>query len=142
MKYCVTKLTNKSNSNINYIFEHYPKLLQKIKDPYFIKLLYTLIYKAANQQTEYTLDIEENVTTTSEKGYFLPESIRLYIIEEKYTLYNLHFKIKGITINVKIYANKININDFMLIVLVLVNPSNLSASLLFPLNFSYNKKFD
>jgi hypothetical protein len=121
MKYSVTKLTTKSNSNINYIFEHYPKLLQKIKDPYFIKLLYTLIYKASNQQTDYTLNIEDNVTTTTEKGYFLPESIRLYIIEEQYTLYNLHFKIKGISINVKIYANKININRYIYFIKLILN---------------------
>jgi hypothetical protein len=121
MKYCVTILTTKSNSNINYIFEHYPTLLQKIKDPYFIKLLYTLIYKASNQSTDYTLNVEENVTPLTEKGNFLPETIRAHIIETKYTLYNLIFKIKGITIHVKLYANKININKYIYFIKLILN---------------------
>ena len=122
MKYSVTKLTSKSNLNINYIFEHYPKLLQtKIKDPYFIKLLYTLIYKASNQPTEYTLNIENNVAASLEAGKYLPEAIKLYINETKYTLYKINFIIKGITINVKVYANNLNINKYIYFIKLILN---------------------
>jgi hypothetical protein len=122
MKYSVTKLTSKSNLNINYIFEHYPKLLQtKIKDPYFIKLLYTLIYKASNQSTKYTLNKVDNITAPLIGGPYLPEPIRLYINETKYTLYNIKFIIKDITINVKIYANNISINKYIYFIKLILN---------------------
>jgi hypothetical protein len=115
MKYSVTKLTPKSNFNINYIFEHYPKLLQqKLKDPYFIKLLYTLIYKGLHTKNEYTLTTKQNVSIITNKNEYLPEDIRLYINDQTYTLYTIIFKIKEITINVKIYENiKININKYI-----------------------------
>ncbi len=122
MKYSVTKLTNKSNYNINYIFEHYSDLLQKkIKDPYFIKLLYTLIYKASNQPTNYTLTIEENVIIHAEENHYLPKNIRLHINETSYTLYKIIFKIKDIIINVKLYANKININKYIYFIKLILN---------------------
>ena len=123
MKYSVTKLTNKSNYNINYIFENYPHLLQqKIKDPYFIKLLYTLIYKASNQHTEYSINTEENVKIKNiESNYYLPENVRLHINDTTYTLYTLLFKIKDITINVKLYANKININKYIYFIKLILN---------------------
>jgi hypothetical protein len=122
MKYSVTKLTNKSNFNINYIFEKYPHLLEKkIKDPYFIKLLYTLIYKASNQATDYTITTEENVIIRAEENYYLPENIRLHINETSYTLYKIIFKIKDIIINVKVYANKININKYIYFIKLILN---------------------
>ena len=122
MKYSVTKLTNKSNHNINYIFENYPQLLQqKINDPYFIKLLYTLIHKASTQPTEYTITTEENVTINAEQNYYLPENVRLHINETKYMLYKINFKIKDITINVNLYANKININKYIYFIKLILN---------------------
>ena len=122
MKYSVTKLTSKSNLNINYIFEHYSKLLHtKIKDPYFIKLLYTLIYKASTQPTEYTLNIENNVSASLDAGKYLPEAIKIYVNETKYTLYKINFIIKDITINVKLYANSININKYIYFIKLILN---------------------
>ena len=122
MKYCVTKLTTKSNSNINYIFEHYPHLLQKkINDPYFIKLLYTLIYKASIQETKYTITTKENVTHALEGNYYLPKPILTYINDTSFTLYEIVFVIKGITINVKLYANKININKYIYFIKLILN---------------------
>ena len=122
MKYCVTKLTNKSNYNINYIFENYPDLLEgKIKDPYFIKLLYTLIHKASVQHTEYNVTTQENVHTNASANYYLPENIRNHINETKYTLYNISFKIKDININVNLYANKININKYIYFIKLILN---------------------
>jgi len=121
MKYCVTKLTNKSNYNINYIFEHYPELQQKIKDPYFIKLLYTLIYKASIEPTQYTINIEENVKTSAEQNYYLSHEIRNHINDTTYTLYTILFKIKNIQINVKLYANKININKYVYFIKLILN---------------------
>ena len=122
MKYSVTKLTNKSNFNINYIFENYSHLLEKkIEDPYFIKLLYTLIYKASIQDTDYTITTEENVTINAEENYYLPENIRLHINETSYTLYKLIFKIKDIIINVKLYANKINIKKYVYFIKLILN---------------------
>ena len=122
MKYCVTKLTNKSNHNINYIFENYSHLIeQKIKDPYFIKLLYTLIHKASTQQTEYTLSTTENVNVVADSNYYFPENVKTYINENTYTLYDLSFKIKGIIINVKLYANKININKYIYFIKLILN---------------------
>jgi len=122
MKYSVTKLTNKSNHNINYIFQNYSHLLEKkINDPYFIKLLYTLIYKASNQSCEYTVHTEENVMVRAEQNYYLPENIRLYINETKYTLYKIIFKIKDIIVNVKVYANKININKYIYFIKLILN---------------------
>ena len=122
MKYSVTKLTNKSNFNINYIFENYSHLLEKkIKDPYFIKLLYTLIYKASVQPTEYTIKTEENVIIRAEQNYYLPENVRLHINETSYTLYKIIFKIKYIIINVNLYANKININKYIYFIKLILN---------------------
>jgi hypothetical protein len=121
MKYCVTKLTSKSNYNINYIFEHYPNLQEKIKDPYFIKLLYTLIYKASIQYTDYTITTEDNVITTAEQNYYLPENIRSHINDTTYTYYKIVFKIKNIIINVKIYANKINIKKYVYFIKLILN---------------------
>ena len=132
MKYSVTKLTPKSNYNINYIFEHYPKLLEeKIKDTYFIKLLYTLIYKALQTKNEYTLNTEEIVSIQIKKNLFFPEKIRQYINDTKCTLHTIFFKIKDITIHVKIYENtKININKYIyfikLILNICANESNIS----------------
>jgi hypothetical protein len=123
MKYSVTKLTPKSNFNINYIFEHYPKLLEeKIKDTYFIKLLYTLICKALQTKNEYTLNTE-NVSTNIKQNFYFPEKIRNYINETKYTLYTILFKIKDIIINVKIYenTNKININKYIYFIKLILN---------------------
>ena len=123
MKYSVTKLTPKSNFNINYIFEHYPKLLEeKIKDPYFIKLLYTLIYKSLQTKNEYVLDTKENVSIDIKKNLFFPEKIRQSINESKCTLYTILFKIKDIIINVKIYENtKININKYIYFIKLILN---------------------
>jgi hypothetical protein len=122
MKYSVTKLTTKSNYNINYIFENYSHLLQKkIKDPYFIKLLYTLIYKASNQHTDYTLTTEENVIIRAEENYYLPKNIRFHINESTYTLYKIIFKIKDVIINVNLYANKININKYIYFIKLILN---------------------
>ena len=93
MKYSVTKLTNKSNHNINYIFENYSHLLEKkIKDPYFIKLLYTLIYKALQTKNEYTLTTKQNVSIISSKNEYFPHHIREYINEQTYTFYTILFK--------------------------------------------------
>jgi hypothetical protein len=122
MKYCVTKLTTKSNSNINYIFENYPHLLEKkIKDTYFIKLLYTLIYKASLQKTEYTIHTEDNVNAYIEPNPFFPEKIQLYINDTKFTLYAIDFKIKDIIIHVKLYANKINIKKYIYFIQLILN---------------------
>jgi len=120
MKYCVTKLTTTSNSNINYIFENYPQLLdEKIKDPYFIQLLYTLIHKSI-KPLDYELNIE-NITPTIEKNHYLPEKIRNYINQTNYTVYNIEFLIKGNKINVKLYANKININKYIYFIQLILN---------------------
>ena len=114
MKYCVTKLTTKSNSNINYIFENYPHLLEeKIKDSYFIQLLYTLIHKSI-KPLDYTL------TTDKIDENHLPEHIRPHI-NETYTLYNIQFNIKGNIINVKLHANKININKYIYFIQLILN---------------------
>ena len=114
MKYCVTKLTTKSNSNINYIFENYPHLLEeKIKDSYFIQLLYTLIHKSI-KPLDYTL------TTDKIDENHLPEHIRPHI-NETYTLYNIQFNIKGNIINVKLHANKININKYIYFIKLILN---------------------
>jgi hypothetical protein len=127
MKYSVTKLTSKSNFNINYIFEHYPKLLEhKIKDPYFIKLLYTLIYKALQTKNEYTFTTKQNVSIMPSKNEYFPDDIRAHIIDQTYTLYTILFKIKEITINVKIYentnkTNKININKYIYFIKLILN---------------------
>jgi len=122
MKYCVTKLTDKSNYNINYIFEHYPQLLKhKIKDPYFIKLLYTLIYKASIDETNYTIEMEENVKTNVDKNFYLPEEIRHHINETTYNLYKIIFNIKNIKINVNLYANKINIKKYVYFIKLILN---------------------
>jgi hypothetical protein len=130
MKYCVTKLTTKSNSNINYIFENYPHLLEeKIKDSYFIQLLYTLIHKSI-KPLDYTLTTEDTVPFI-DFNHFLPENIREHINETTYTLYSIQFKIKGNTINVKLHANKININKYIyfiqLILNMCINESNKST---------------
>lgn len=120
MKYCVTKLTTKSNSNINYIFKNYPHLLDdKIKDPYFIQLLYTLIHKSI-KPLDYTLTTED-IIPFIEKNHFLPENIRQYINETSFTLYTIQFKIKGNVINVKMHANKININKYIYFIQLILN---------------------
>jgi len=122
MKYCVTKLTNQSNLNINYIFEHYPNLLEKIKDPYFIKLLYTLIYKASNTKNKYTLTTEENITVVPSKNVYFPINIREHICESIYILYTIQFIINDIIIHVKIYSNnKININKYIYFIKLVLN---------------------
>ena len=131
MKYCVTKLTTKSNSNINYIFENYPHLLEeKIKDSYFIQLLYTLIHKSI-KPLDYTLTTEDTVPFI-DFNHFLPENIRQHINETTYTLYSIQFKIKGNIINVKLHANKININKYIyfiqLILNMCINESNKNKS--------------
>jgi hypothetical protein len=117
MKYCVTKLTTKSNSNINYIFENYPHLLEeKIKDPYFIQLLYTLIHKSI-KPLNYILTID----TVQPIVNHLPENIRQHINETTYTLYSIQFKIKGNIINIKLYANQININKYIYFIQLILN---------------------
>jgi len=124
MKYSVTKLTSKSNFNINYIFEHYPKSLEhKIKDPYFIKLLYTLIYKSLQSKNDYTFTTKHDITIMPSKNEYLPHHIRVYINEQTYTLYTIVFKINEITINVKIYENinKININKYIYFIKLILN---------------------
>lgn len=138
MKYCVTKLTTKSNSNINYIFENYSHLLEeKIKDSYFIQLLYTLIHKSI-KPLDYTLTTEDMIPFV-EKNHFLPEMIRQHINETTHTLYSIQFKIKGNIINVKLYANKININKYIyfiqLILNMCVNESSQSNSLSYTITF-------
>lgn len=120
MKYSVTKLTTKSNSNINYIFENYPHLLEdKIKDPYFIQLLYTLIHKSI-KPLDYTLTTEDAIPFI-EKNHFLSENIRQHINETKYTLYTIQFKIKENIINVKLHANQININKYIYFIQLILN---------------------
>lgn len=120
MKYCVTKLTTKSNSNINYIFENYQHLLEeKIKDPYFIQLLYTLIHKSIKPLV-YTLTTED-IVPFIEFNHFLPENIRQHINETTYTLYSIQFKIKGNIINVKLHANQININKYIYFIQLILN---------------------
>ena len=136
MKYCVTKLTTKSNSNINYIFENYPHLLDdKIKDPYFIQLLYTLIHKSI-KPLDYTLTTD---TVQPIEKNNLPENIKQYINETSFTLYTIQFKIKGNIINVKLHANQININKYIyfiqLILNMCINESNQTESNKYTITF-------
>jgi len=110
MKYSITKLTPKSNNNINFVFEKYPHLLKKIKDTYFIKLIYTLLYKA-NVKTDYTLSIQENVRAQPKHNYFMSNDVIKHIENANYTLYTILFRIKGIEIHVKIYHKNDHKND-------------------------------
>jgi len=122
MKYSINKLTKKSNSNINYVFENYPNLLnKKIKDTYFIKLLYTLINKAI-QIPNYKMDIQQDINVKLEGNRFLPEDIKQYIEETKYKLYNIVLLIKTITVNFKIYTNdNINIEKYIFFINLILN---------------------
>jgi hypothetical protein len=121
MKYSITKLTKKSNYNINYIFENYPELLnKKIKDTYFIKLLYTLIDKASHL-SEYTLQTR-NEKVKLESNMYLPENIKQHIEETNYNLYEIKYTIKLINVTVKLYTNeKINVEKYIYFINVILN---------------------
>ena len=123
MKYSITKLTTKSNYNINYIFENYPELIdKKIKDTYFIKLLYTLIYKASITKNKHTLITKENVRINPKDNFYLHETIKTYIKSINYTLHSIQYIINDVTINVKIYTNeKININKYIYFIKLILN---------------------
>jgi len=120
MKYSITKLTSKSNATIDYLFEKYPHLLKKIKDTYFIKLIYTLLDKA-NVKTNYTLTTEENIYVKPKQNDFISKEIMQHIEETKYTLYTIIFDIKGIKIHVKLYTEKININKYIYFIRLILN---------------------
>jgi hypothetical protein len=123
MKYSITTLTTKSNYNINYVFERYPQLLKKIKDTYFIQLLYTLIDKA-NIKTEHTLTIEENVHVNLTNNYYMSKELVKHIEDTNYTLYTIIFDIKGIQIHVKLYnktGDKINIKKYIHFIQLVLN---------------------
>ena len=123
MKYSITKLTKTSNENINYIFEHYSsKLKFVIRDTYFIKLLYTIIDKAVETNTEHTL------TQTESNGHIInstycSQEIKDYIKDNTFIIYNIEFKIKDAQYKVYIYSkNKIQIDKhiyFIKLILVM-----------------------
>jgi len=123
MKYSITKLTNTSNSNLNYVFKNYPDQLNKtIKDTYFIQLLYTIINKASLQTTEHTCIIHKNVTPSINSNSFLPKEIHTYINETNTILYDIILTIKGIKFSIKIYSTEpIKIDKYIYFIKIILN---------------------
>ena len=124
MKYSITQLTPSSNKNINYIFSNYTNLINsKIKNTYFIELLYTLIDRAAIKDTPHTI-IKHKMATVNNltnTKYISPE-IKKYIEENKFVHYAIHFKIKEAQYNIHIYNKKeININKYIYFIKLILN---------------------
>jgi hypothetical protein len=124
MKYNITKVSSTSNSNIKFIFNNYIQLIKPtIKNTYFIKLLYTLIDKAANKNTPHSIikNISVNIDSIRNTKFISPE-INNYILINKFIHYNIQLKIKDATYNIHIYSIKdININKYIYFIKLILN---------------------
>jgi len=124
MKYNITKITASSNSNIKYIYTNYLKLIKpNIKNTYFIKLLYTLIDKAATKHTPHSI-IKNNYVHVDSilNTKYISNDIKQYILTNKFIEYNIQFKIKDATYNIHIYSIKeVNINKYIYIIKLILN---------------------
>jgi hypothetical protein len=124
MKYIISKLSKQSNQNINYIFENYSKQLKfNIKDPYFIKLLYTLIDRASETITEHTITQNDNVKVDKiQNDKFISKDIVNFLESSTFTHYYIHFKIKDAVYHINIYTqNEININKYIHFIKLILN---------------------
>lgn len=124
MKYTISKLSKQSNQNINYIFENYSnKLKFNIKDPYFIKLLYTLIDRASEMKTEHTITHNTNVKVDKiQNNKFISTEIVQFLETSTFTHYYIHFKIKEVLYHIHIYTqHSININKYIHFIKLILN---------------------
>jgi hypothetical protein len=124
MKYTISNLSKQSNTNINYIFENYSKKLTfNIKDPYFIKLLYTLIDRASETVTEHTLTQTPNSKINKiPRDTFISKEIIHFLDNSTFTDYYVEFKIKEVKYHIHIYSQtKININKYIHFIKLILN---------------------
>jgi len=120
MKFNITKLTKSSNDNINTIFENYPTQLEyKIKNTYFIKLLYTLIDKA-DIDIEYTLHETKEPLLMNNK--FISSNIEEFINKTIFYTYTIEFIIKEINYKIQFYSpTSIKIDKYLYFVKLIIN---------------------
>jgi hypothetical protein len=123
MKYSITKLSPNSNKNINYILHHYSNLIKpNIKNNYFIKLLYTLIERSSNKNTQHSVIKKLNEFINIPHTHFISQEIVSYIKSNTFIYYNVFIKIKEINFNINIYSKKeININKYIYFIKLILN---------------------
>lgn len=123
MKYSITKLSPNSNKNINYILHHYSNLIKpNIKNNYFIKLLYTLIERSSNKNTQHSVIKKLNEFINIPHTHFISQEIVSYIKSNTFIYYYVFIKIKEIIFNINIYSKKeININKYIYFIKLILN---------------------
>ena len=124
MKYNITKLTTKSNENINTIFENYSDYMNyEIKNTYFIKLLYTLLDRAENEnKQDYTIHKKLEMLDI-QSSYISPE-ITQFIKNTRFHSYKTQIIIKDIIHNIHFYSITeidIDIEKYLYFIKIILN---------------------
>ncbi len=103
------ELTKISNENIDKIFsneECKKEITKKVKNYYFMKLLYTLLDRATSSNIDLKI-IKLNKDVSLDISQFIPIHIKDYILKQKYIYHQITIKIEKNTFTIYVCSEKI-----------------------------------